>query len=384
MKIAAKIVMALAITVSVYATVNFINDRANVEQASLEEKKSIPRDPGVIRFSEGEAQLSAIRIEAVSAEPMPAADPVNGRVIYDENATARVVSPLTGRVLSLHAGPGDRVSKGSALLDIDAPELAAAEADLAKAQSEELRKRLAYERARTLHDNEVIARKDFESADADYRETQADTRRALLRLRNLQSTGRDNGRFRLRSPIAGMVITRNVNPGQEVRPDVQEPLFLISDVSRLWVLVDVPEKQLSHVHVGQSVSLETDAWADQRFAAVVERVGMAVDPVTRRVQIRCSVKNADFKLKPEMFVRVSFPANGERRGIRLSNKALISEGVKNFVFVERGTGVFQKTEVKIALHGSDISFIESGLNTDDRVVVEGVMLLNAEASADAQ
>jgi cobalt-zinc-cadmium efflux system membrane fusion protein len=384
MKIAAKIATALMIAVSVYGTVKFINDRSAAHEASLEEKKPAPHDPGVIRFAEGEAQLSSIRIEAVASEPMPEADPVNGRVVYDENATARVVSPLIGRVLSLRANPGDRVGKGVTLLEVDAPELASAEADLAKSQSEELRKRLAFERAKTLHEHEVIARKEFESADVDYRQAQADTRRASLRLRNLQSTGRDNGRFQLRSPIAGMIITRNVNPGQEVRPDLQDPLFLISDVSRLWVLVDIPEKQLSHVHVGQTLSLETDAWPEQRFSAVVDRVGLAVDPVTRRVQVRCSVKNADFKLKPEMFVRVSFPASGERQGIRLANKALISEGVKTFVFVERGKGVFQKTEVKIGLHGSDISFIESGLNAGDKVVVEGVMLLNAEASADAQ
>ena len=343
MKIAAKIATALVIAVSVYGTVKFINDRSAEHEASLEEKKPAPHDPGVIRFSEGEAQLSSIRIETVAAEPMPSADPVNGRMVYDENATARIVSPLNGRVLNLRAGPGDRVGKGATLLEIDAPELGSAEADLAKSQSEELRKRLAFERAKTLHENEVIARKEFESADIDYRQAQADTRRASLRLRNLQSTGRDNGRFQLRAPIGGMIVTRNVNPGQEVRPDLQEPLFLISDVSRLWVLVDIPEKQLSHVHVGQALILETDAWPDQRFAAVVERVGLAVDPVTRRVQVRCSVKNADFKLKPEMFVRVSFPASGERQGIRLPNKALVSEGVKTFVFVERGNGVFQKT-----------------------------------------
>lgn len=384
MKIAAKIMTALIVAGAVYATANFIHEKSAEQEASLDDKKTAPHEAGIVRFAPGEAQLSSIRIEAVTIEPMPAADPVNGRVVYDENATARVVSPLNGRVLSLRAGPGDRVTRGMVLLEIDAPDLANAEADLSKARSEELRKRLAYERAKTLHDNEVIARKEFESADVDYRQAQSDTRRASLRLRNLQSTGQDNGKFQLRSPLSGIVITRSVNPGQEVRPDLPDPLFLISDVSRLWVLVDVPEKQLSHVHVGQKVSLETDAWPDQRFSAVVERVGMAVDPVTRRVQVRCAVTNADFKLKPEMFARVSFIATNERQGIRLSNKALISEGVKTFVFVERSNGVFQKTEVKLALHGNDISFVESGLTAGDKIVVEGVMLLNAEASADAQ
>lgn len=384
MKIAVKIASVVLLAVSVYGAVKIINDRNTADEAALDQKPSVRHEPGIVRFAQGEAQLSSIRAEAVNVEPMPAADPMNGRVVYDENATARIASPLSGRVLSLRAGPGDRVSKGMVLLDLDAPDLANAEADLAKSRSEELRKRLAYERAKTLHEQEVIARKELESADVDYRQAQADTHRTSLRLRNLQSSGQDNGRFQLRSPITGVVVMRNVNPGQEVRPDLQDPLFLVSDVSRLWVLVDVPEKQLSHVHVGQTVSLETDAWPDQRFSAMVERIGMAVDPATRRVQVRCSVKNADFKLKPEMFARVSFIATSERQGIRILNKALISEGVKTFVFVQRAAGVFHKTEVTLALHGNDISFVESGLNAGDQVVVEGVMLLNAEASADAQ
>lgn len=384
MKITGKMIVAVVIVAAVYATVTVINERHAAQEASIEEKEVAPHEAGIVRFGEGEAQLSSIRVETVSAEPMPAADPVNGRLVYDENATARVVSPLSGRVTSLRAGPGDRVSKGMMLLSLDAPDLANAEADLSKSKSEELRRRLAYERAKTLHENEVIARKEFESADVDYRQAQSDTQRALLRLRNLQSTGHDNGRFQLRAPLSGLIITRNVNPGQEVRPDLPEPLFLISDVSRLWLLVDVPEKQLSHVHVGQKINLETDAWPDQRFSAVVERIGLAVDPVTRRVQVRCSVKNDDLKLKPEMFARVSFIATTERQGIRLSNKALISEGVKTFVFVERSTGVFQKTEVKLAMHGNDVSFVESGLLPGAKVVVEGALLLNAEASADAQ
>ena len=366
-------------------TIHLVQRRTEIEEAAADSRqKVVSHERGIVHFAAGEPQLSAIRAEAVNAEPMPTADPVNGRFVYDENATSRISSPLTGRVLRVRAGVGDPVARGAALLEIDAPELANAEADQQKAVSEEMRKRLAYERARRLHDNEVIARKEFEAAEADYFQSQADTRRAAARLRNLQASGHEDGKFVLRSPLAGVVVERHANPGQEVRPDLEQPLFLVTDISRLWVLADIPEKHLANVHVGQTVAVETDAYPERQFNATVERIGVAVDPVTRRVQVRCTIANRDGRLKPEMFARVSFLADGERKGIRVPNTALVTEGIYVHVFVEKNTGTFEKRRVKLALRGNDHSYVESGLSEGERVVTEGALLLNSEAAADAQ
>ncbi len=384
MKKTTRLVLLAAIAAIAAGIVIVAQQRSAKQEAAEEKPKAERHEPGVVRFASGAPQLSAIRADIVKSEPMPAADPVNGRFVYDENATSRISSPLVGRVIGLHAGVGDRVSRGAALLDVDAPELANAEADLAKASSDELRKKLAFERAKRLHENEVIARKEFELAEADLQQAQADTRRASLRLRSLQASGHQDGKFVLRAPIAGVVVERNANPGQEVRPDLEAPLFLISDISRLWLLVDVPEKSLGHIHVGQNVGVETDAYADQYFVATVERIGVAVDPVTRRVQVRCALKNPEGRLKPEMFARVSFLADGERKGIRVPNTALVSEGIYVYVFVEKSPGAFEKRKVGLALRGNDHSFVDHGLAEGEHVVVEGALLLNSEAASDAQ
>lgn len=384
MKRSIKLILLIAIVAVAVSIVFYVRQRHELQEAAANQAKRASTTPGIVRFAVGAPQLAAIRTEAVRTEPMPVADPVNGRLVYDENATSRVTSPLLGRVIALRAGVGDQVTKGAALLEIDSPDLANAEADLAKASSEELRKKLAYERNRRLHDHEVIARKELEAAEADYQQAQADTRRASLRLRNLQASGHQNGKFVLRSAISGVVVERNANPGQEVRPDLGAPLFLISDVNRLWVLVDVPEKALASVHAGQRVTIDTDAYPDQHFVATVERIGVAVDPVTRRVQVRCTIMNPDGKLKPEMFARVSFLASGERKGIRIPNTALVTDGLYTSVFVQTGDGIFEKRKVSLALHGNDLSFVESGLNEGDQVVVEGALLLHSEEAADAR
>ena len=384
MKTVTKVLVFVVITAATAGIVSFVQYRSAKHEAELDKVNAEPHQPGIVSFKAGEPQLASIRSEVVDSEAMPAADPMNGRLVYDENLTARISSPIAGRVLALRAGVGDQVNRGAALIDIDSPELATAEAELAKASSEASRRQLAYERAKNLHEHEVIARKDFEAAEADYRQAQAEVRRTSLRMRNLQASGHENGKFQLRSPLAGVVVERTVNPGQEVRPDLQAPLFVVTDISQLWVLVDVPEKSLSHVKAGQTVSIETDAWPNEHFSAKVERIGVAVDPVTRRVQVRCAIMNRDRKLKPEMFARVSFLPDSEHRGIRVPNTSLVTEGLYVYVFVETLPGTFEKRKVNLGLRGNDHSFIESGLAEGEKVVIEGALLLNSEAMADVK
>jgi cobalt-zinc-cadmium efflux system membrane fusion protein len=315
---------------------------------------------------------------------MPVAEPANGRITYDENVTARISSPILGRVVALHSEIGDKVNRNTVLLDIDSPDLATAEADWRKSQADEVRKKLAFERAKNLFENEVVARKDYESAEADYRQAVAETRRTALRMKNLNASGNENGRFGLKAPLPGVIADKQVNPGLEVRPDLPNPLFVITDITRLWVIADIPERSIGGIKPGQAVNIETDAYPNERFSATVDRVGLALDPNTRRVQVRCTIQNPDKKLKPEMFARVSFLAGGEKKGVRVPNTGLVAEGLYSYVFVERHPGTFEKRRANLALKGSDSSFVDSGISSGDRIVTEGALLLNSEASSDAQ
>jgi cobalt-zinc-cadmium efflux system membrane fusion protein len=343
-----------------------------------------PAEPGVVQFPASAPQLSSLRIAIAAATPMPVAEPVNGRIVYDESRTARISSPVLGRVLALRAEVGDHVARNAALLELDSPDLAGADADWSKARADEVRKRLAFERSRNLFANEVIARKDFELAEADYRQATAETQRARLRMKNLQSTGLENGRFALRSPIAGVVADRQANPGMEVRPDQPNPLFVVTDIEHLWVVADVPERSIDDIKPGQAVSIETDAFTGERFPGTVDRIGVALDPVTHRLQVRCGVPNPTRRLRPEMFARVAFLTSGEHRAIQLPNTSLVVDGIHSHVFVETRPGRFERRRVRVALKGNANSYIDTGIAPGDRVVTEGALLLNAEVSSNAR
>ncbi|GAO36739.1 RND transporter [Sulfuricella sp. T08] len=377
-----KVAIAIAVVGAAIAGIHYLN-------ASQDHKADPPpkdhSQPGVLKFAPNAPQLSSLKIAAVTAVPLPVSDPVNGRITYDENATTRVTSPIVGRVTALHAEVGDAVRRNTVLVDIDSPDLATAEADWRKAKADELRKKLAFERAKTLFDGEVLARKDYESAEADYQQAKAETRRTVLRMKNLNATGQEDGKFGLKSPIAGIVADKQINPGLEVRPDLPNPLFVITDLSRLWVIVDVPERSAAELHPGQAVTLETDAYPDERFNARIDKVGLVLDPGTHRIQVRCSVKNIGLKLKPEMFARVSFLADdGGKKAIPLPNTSLFVEGMYSYVFVEKQAGTFEKRRVNVKVRGHDRSFVDTGLENGERVVTEGAFLLNAEVADNAQ
>jgi cobalt-zinc-cadmium efflux system membrane fusion protein len=379
----AKIAGLLVMLAAVAAAVHFI--RASQASPAPAPTAAGAAAAGELHFAENAPQLASLKVGLAELVPLPVSEPVNGRIAYDENLTARISSPIAGRVVSLGAEPGDSVARGAVLAVIDAPDLATAQADFSKAQADEAHKRLGFERAKLLFEGEVLARKDYESADADFRQAAAETRRAGARLKSLNATAQGDGYFQLRAPIAGLLADKQINPGLEVRPDLPNPLFVVTDLRHLWVLADVPERTAASIHPGEKVTVETDAWPGLRFAARVDRVGLALDPATRRIQIRCVIDNPELKLKPEMFARVSFLAgDGGFKAVPLPNTSLFVEGMSDFIFVETRPGTFVKRRVGVALRGRDISFVDQGLKGGERVVTEGAFLLNAEDAAHAQ
>jgi membrane fusion protein, heavy metal efflux system len=330
---------------------------------------------------EAGAQLSFLRIVPVSAQALPVAEPVAGRIAYDEDRTSRIASPVQGRVTAQRVEVGDSVRAGQLLAELDSPDLAGAQADERKAAADEERKRLALARTRMLVDAEVLARKDLENADADYRQADAEARRARQRIANLRAHGSVDGRFGLRAPIAGTVADKQLNIGQEVRPDQANPLLVISDLRRVWVIADVPERVAASLRPGQPVLVETDVFPDRSFRGRVGRIGVAVDPVSRRVQVRCELDNPDGSLKPDMFARVAFvSSDAKTEAMPVPNTALVTEGLYTYVFVERGHGTFEKRRVRVALGGATRSYVDTGLRAHELIVTEGALLLNAEAA----
>jgi len=338
-------------------------------------------DAGVLKYPTDSPRLANLHIEAVALHDRPTGDPLNGRVVYDEDRTSRVNSPLAGRVIDILHRVGDTVAKNEPLLRLDSPELGNAEADASKAEADLTLARAGYQRARMLYDGNVIARKDLEQAEGDFHKAEAEAQRTALRLRNLGVKISDKEDLSLRSTVAGVITERHVNPGMEVRPDLPDPLFVITDPTHIWIYVDLYEKDLSRVHAGQRVEIQADAYPDLQLRGEVHHMGDVVDPNTHRLMATLTVTNPDKLLKPGMYVRVLPLADHGQPVMLLPNGAFITEGQHTYVFVEERPGELHKRMVTLGTQGRDQSVVESGLSKGEHVVTFGALLLNADLAS---
>jgi cobalt-zinc-cadmium efflux system membrane fusion protein len=352
--------------------------KINPEENSSE-AKHLSAD--TLRFATDAPQLLFLNIQPVEVYPEPLVEALNARISYDDNHTARVFTPLAGRVTAITAEAGQQVKTGAPLLVLDSPDFAMAEADNEKARADQIRKKIAIDRAKQLYEIKGIALKDVEMAEADWQQAEAEAQRTRAHLQNLNADDKNTpGKFVLRAPISGIISERQVSAGSEVRPDATNPLFVITDPHHLWVLVDLPERQLDKVKIGRAVSIEVDAYPGTTFTGKISVISGALDPVTRRIQVRCEVENPALKLKPEMFARVTPIANRQSKLPRVPNAALVTQGLYSFIFVEQSPGVLQRRQVVLDMQGSQYTYIKNGLHAGERVVTSGALLLNSELS----
>lgn len=336
-------------------------------------------------FPPGAPQLAYIKTSPAVSAMLPASEPLAAKLTLAENLTARISPAIAGRILQLHAEIGDRVKSGDPLVTLDSPDFGAAIADLHKSEADSTYKQLSYKRAQELWAGEAIARRDVESARADWQIAAAEAERARLRVKNLAPGGKlQDEKLVLYAPIAGTVADRQANPGTEVRPDSAAPLFVISDLSHLWVQVDVPERLISRVQSGNPLLLNFDAFPGQSFFATITRIAPMLDPNVRRVQVRAEIDNPDGRLRPAMFARARLIDPRADSVVRLPAESVITGGVHPTVFVETGPGEFIQRRIRIAFQDAESVWLEpdnGGVATGEKVVTDGAMLLASELAA---
>ncbi len=308
----------------------------------------------------------------------PTAVTVPGRLTWNESKTSRIFSPVAGRVLSLPVMPGQSVGKGQVLAVISSPDFGQTQAEGRRAQTDLALAQKSLARAQELQGAGVIAEKEVIAAQADVARAQAERDRTTARERLYGGGTTVDQQFRLTSPIAGVVVERNVNPGQEVRPDQAQPgnppLFVVTDPRELWAQLELPDTLLGAIAPGNPIVLKPSAFPDTKVDAKIEFVADAIDPVSRTVKARASVPNPDRKLKSEMYVsaEVAMPPDPVPK---VPSSAVLLIGDKQYVFVDDGDLKYERRLVKAEEVKLGLMRIREGVKPGERVVVEGGLLL---------
>ncbi len=333
-----------------------------------------------IVFPQNSPQIESLAV-TTAEKPRVAAARMTGRLVWNDEVTVRVFSPVSGRVSRIVANHGQKVFAGEVLAMIASPEFGQAQSEARKAVSDLKLAERAVNRVKELKEHGAAAEKDLEAAEAEYARGASERDRALATLAmyggDLDSTNR---LFSLKAPIDGWVVEKSINPGQEVRGDQiagdSRPLFVVSNPARLWVMLDASEAEVASLKQGAEVSLRSQTYPDRLFPARIEAISDFLDPSSRTIKIRGAVDNPDRLLRAEMFVTAELPLPLQA-GVNVPATAVFLKGDKRYAFVEVAAGVFERREVQVEDEHDGITRVTDGIEAGQRVVTRGGLLLDS-------
>ena len=330
----------------------------------------------------------------------------DGKIAINSDKTTPVFSPYSGRVTKVIARLGDYVKQGSPLLVIEASEFAQGQNDLRAATStlDTARSQLNLaqtneKRKHDLFDAKAGSLQDWLQSQADLVTAQnnlraAETAFGLVRNR-LRILGKSdveidalvNARTmdpvaHVVAPITGTVIDRQVGLGQYVQPNAATPIYMIGDLSTVWLIANVREADAPRMRLGAPVEVHVLAIPDRVFKAKLTYVAPSVDPNTRRLSVRAELQNPDGILKAEMFASFSIGTGGEAVAPAVPERAIVYDGDTARVWVAQDSGNLVSTPIKTGRINKGMVEVVEGLGPGEKIVTSGALFIDRAAKGD--
>ena len=339
-------------------------------------------------FTVPQDQMAHLEVRSVERTKLQRVLRLTGSVAYNQFKTTPVFPAIGGPVHEILVAPGETVEAGAPLLTVNSPDYALARAAYIKAKDGfELADKILH-RAQDLYAHGAISEADLQQAVSARTQAEADMVSSQDALRALgikdpdtvvKNTGRTTLQIPLLAPVGGEVVERLVGPGQLLQNGVTQ-CFTISDMSQVWVLVNVYQSDLPFVRVGQKVEISTESYPET-FHGEISYIAPALDPNTRTVQARIVTDNPGKKLKKDMYVVAAVQAGVNPDALTIPDSALLRDSENQpYVYVQTDTNRFARRLVTFAGSNAGRTEITSGLKEGERVVGEGALFLQFKNS----
>jgi cobalt-zinc-cadmium efflux system membrane fusion protein len=337
-------------------------------------------------FSVPREQMAHVQVVTVEPGPLQRTLRIGGAVAYNQFKTTQVISPVGGPVSRILVEPGQFVHAGQPLLEISSPDYALLRATYLKALDSFHLADRNYTRAKELYEHHAIAERDLQQAESDRAQAQADldASNEALRILGIEkpeglASSPSSPQIPLLAPIGGEVVERLVSPGQLLQAGATQA-FTISDMSEVWVLVNVAQNDLAAVQLGDKVTIHTDAYPDV-FHGTISYISPGFDPTTRTVQARIVVENHDEKLKKDMYVTATVAAGTVPNAIAVPDASVLRDSENMpFVYVDAGSDArnneqFGRRLVQIGEGAGGRTQVLNGLKSGERIAADGSLFL---------
>lgn len=341
-------------------------------------------------FRLSDDQLRSMSIEPIIAMPFHSEEITDGKIAYNADTVTAVYSPYSGRVTRLIAALGAVVKRGQPLFEIEASEYAQAQSDLLSAVAQSKLSSVSEQRRHAQYDAHGGSLQDWQQSQSDLAAAQASLASVRNRLRILGTSDADidaiikNGHPQAQvaavSPINGVVVDRQIGPGQFLQAGGSTAVYTIADLSSVWLVANVRESEAARVHAGQSVSVKVLALPERSFNAQLNYVAAAVDPASRRIAVHALLDNSEHLLKPEMFATFTIATSTDTVAPAVPQEAVIFEGAQARVWVMQSEHDAAVRQLTLGREHDGKYEVLQGLSAGERVITHGALFIDRAAS----
>ena len=331
---------------------------------------TIPRD-----------QMAHVQVLTVQPTTLTRSLRLTGAVAYNSFRTTPVITQVSGPVSRVVVAPGQKVNLGEPMLYVASPDYSQLRTNYLKAKDAYALAQKANARAQDLYQHHAIAEQNVEQARSAEVQASGDLAAAQAALKVMGVTDPDalvqappSFEVPVKAPIGGLVVEQDVSAGQLIQPGTTQ-CFVISDVSTVWVLVNVYQKDLPYVRVGDAVTIQTDTYPEV-FHGRISYVAASLDPSTRTLPARIETNNPGEKLKKDMYVVATVNASTIPNAIALPDAAVLRDSENQpFVYAAAGSNQFGRRAVTLGESLNGQTEITSGLKAGDQVIGNGGLFL---------
>jgi cobalt-zinc-cadmium efflux system membrane fusion protein len=333
-----------------------------------------------------ESQLKSIKIEPVAEHVFAQEQQAVGNIDFNQELLTQVFTPYQGRILRAFAKVGEIVKKDQTLFTIDSPDLVQAESTLISSAGVLDLTTKSLERLKNLFKQNAAAQKDFEQSVSDQQAAEGayNAARAAVRVFGKSEAEIDkiveqrkiDPALVVPSPMTGLITARNAAPGLLVQPGSQPPVYVVADISTMWMLANVPEKDAPRLNVDQEVSVTVAPLPGRVFKGKIVTIGATVDPNTRRVLVRSEIADPNKELRAGMFANFTITVASPKTALAVPQEGVVREGDGTMtVWVTGDRRKFMKRLVKTGLMHGGFTEIVEGLKSGELVATDGSLFI---------
>lgn len=311
-------------------------------------------------------ETALVRMESVSDEIK-----LNGKVVPNEGRQSKVYALVSGKITNATKELGDYVQKGQTLAVLHSAEVTSMTHDITLAESNIAIAKKDLESVEDLYKGDLATEKEVVHARFEYNKAVAELKKA----KQISAiTGGKSSSYVLKAPISGFIVEKNITNNSEVRQDNDTPLFTIADLSQVWIMAQVYERDINNIHLGDEVHVNTLSNPEKEYTGKIDKLYNVLNPSTRTMQVRISMSNTSYELKPEMFATIKVKAKTPFTMLSVPYKAILFEDGHLFVVVKKDNRTLERRAIQMVKKVGDSAFVE-GLEEREQVVTQAPLFL---------